>query len=98
MLWAEATRAFGWRTGTRGWWSEPQRTQFAARPGPFPYLAEGLGDLPRAGARAAFGFAVEAMAERPEVVAAGVAGDEGGGIGAVDRILDLAQREHAGQS
>ena len=42
-------------------------------------------------------FAIEAVAQRTVVVAVVVVGDEGGGVGQVDRVLDFAEGEHAGQ-
>src|SRR5690606_40820940 len=78
--------------------SEAERAQFAAGARTFPDFVETAGELAAAGAGAMPGLAVETMAERTEVVAAGVAGDERGRPAAVHRILDLAHREHAGQA
>src|SRR5690606_38314267 len=77
--------------------SDAQCAQLAAGPGAFPGLVETAGELPGARTCVMFGLAIETMAERTEVIAAGVAGDQGRGPVAVHRILDLAQDDHAGQ-
>ncbi|WP_244858520.1 MULTISPECIES: hypothetical protein [Lysobacteraceae] len=43
-------------------------------------------------------FAIEAVAQRAEVAAAGIVGQVRRGVGAVDRIVDFAEQEDAGQA
>src|SRR5690606_31599276 len=75
--------------------SETERAQLAARPRAFPDPVEGLAQLPRAARARERGLAVETVAELAVVIPARIAGDEGIGAGAIDRIGQLAELEHA---
>src|SRR5690606_13584015 len=71
--------------------SDPQRAQFTAGAGTLPDLVETAGQLARAGAGMMLRLTIETMAQGAEVVAAGIAGDQGRGRAAVDRVVDLAE-------
>src|SRR5690606_24136571 len=78
--------------------SETERAQLAARPRAFPDRVEDLAKLPRAARARERGLAVETVAELAVVIPAGVAGDEGVGAGAIDRVGQFAELEYAGQA
>src|SRR5690349_650649 len=76
---------------------QPEGPEFAAGAAAFPRAVELLAQLPRPATGVECGFAVEAMAEAAEVIAAAVVGDEGGRVGTVDRVVDFAEQQHARQ-